>query len=138
MTHLKSKDTIHLCFLSCKQKYNLWPRLICQVLNSLLPFHVYIQHANLLYHRVVWTVCVCVLSHVWFYDPRDCSSLGSSVHATCQAGILEWADISSAEDADVPDPGKIKLTSIASTALADEFLPLHHWEVQDLNKIMWL
>ena len=64
MTHLKLKDTTHLCFLSCKQKYKLWPRLICQVLNSLFPFHVYIQHANLLYHRIVWIcVCVCVCPH---------------------------------------------------------------------------
>ena len=34
------------------------------------------------------------LSHIWlFWDPSDCSSLGSSVHGIFQARILEWVAI---------------------------------------------
>ena len=34
-------------------------------------------------------MCVCLLSHVWLYDPTDCSHPGSSVHGICQARILK-------------------------------------------------
>ena len=34
------------------------------------------------------------LSHVWLWDPMDCSLPGSSVHGILQARILEWVAIS--------------------------------------------
>ena len=38
-------------------------------------------------------VWVCTLSHVWLFDPMDCSPPGSSVHRILQARILEWVAI---------------------------------------------
>ena len=50
-------------------------------------------------------VCVCVCVHAQsspsLWCPVDCSPPGSSVHGISQAGILEWAAISSS----LPDPG---------------------------------
>ena len=34
-----------------------------------------------------------LLTHVWLYDPMDCSPPGSSVHSILQARILEWVAI---------------------------------------------
>ena len=43
----------------------------------------------------VWTVCVCMLSHVWFFaTPWICSLTGSSVQGISQAGIWDWVVIS--------------------------------------------
>ena len=38
-------------------------------------------------------VHVCLLSHVQFCDPVDCSLLGSYVYGILQARILEWVPI---------------------------------------------
>ena len=43
-------------------------------------------------------VCTCVpshFSHIRLCDPMDCSPPGSPVHGILQAGILEWAAMSS-------------------------------------------
>ena len=40
------------------------------------------------------SVCVCMLSWVWLFDPHGYSPLGSSVHRIFQAKILEWVAIS--------------------------------------------
>ena len=46
---------------------------------------------------------VLLLSHAQlFWDPVDCSQLGSSLHGTSQARILEWVAISSSRVSSQP------------------------------------
>ena len=40
-------------------------------------------------------VCVCVFSHVWLWNPRNCSPPGFSLHGIFQARILEWVTLTS-------------------------------------------
>ena len=42
------------------------------------------------------------LSHVWLWDPVDCSSPGSSVHGVLQARILEWVAMPSSRGSSWP------------------------------------
>ena len=51
---------------------------------------------------IFFSMCVCVLSHVWLCNPLDCSLSSSSVHGISQARILEWFTISFSR---LPDPG---------------------------------
>ena len=53
-----------------------------------------------------------------FWDPMDCSLLGSSVHGILQARILERVAISFSRD--LPDPG-IEPVSLMSPAVAGGF-----------------
>ena len=47
------------------------------------------------YARIMLLLTVPLLSCVWlFWDPTDCSPLGTSVHGISQARILEWVVIS--------------------------------------------
>ena len=61
--------------------------------------------SSLLPELLTLCVCVCVCVHAQsspsLWCPVDCSPPGSSVHGISQAGILEWAAISSS----LPDPG---------------------------------
>ena len=57
----------------------------------------------------------------WYYSLWPHSLSSSSVHGIFQARILEWVSISSSGD--LPDPG-IKLTHLASPALADRFFTI--------------
>ena len=60
------------------------------------------------------------LSCVQLWGPTDCSSPGSSVHGICQARILEWVAISSAQ--------RIFPTQLSNLCL----LGLFHWQVGSL------
>ena len=60
-------------------------------------FHLF-GHFCLFYNCVCVCVCVCVLScfsHVWLWDPMDCSMPCSSVYGILQARTVEWVAISS-------------------------------------------
>ena len=66
-----------------------------------------------------------MLSHVYLYDPMDCSPPGSSVHEIFQARIQQWVAISYSRgifplQGDFPHP-EIKLVSLASSELAGGF-----------------
>ena len=63
---------------------------------------------------------LCVLSHVWLWNPTDCSPPVSSVHGIFRARILEWVAIF-LFPGDVPNPA-IKAESLMSPALAGRFL----------------
>ena len=56
------------------------------------------------YSRGMWWLGVVVqsLSHVWLFDPMDCSLRGSSVHGVSQARILEWVAISFSRESSRP------------------------------------
>ena len=41
-------------------------------------------------HRRRHIYMISCFSHVWLYNPMDCSPEGSSVHGILQARILEW------------------------------------------------
>ena len=60
-------------------------------------------------------LCICMLScfsHVWFWDPMDCSPPGSSVHGILQARILEWVAVISSRGSSPPrDPTCISYIS---------------------------
>ena len=45
---------------------------------------------------------MCVLSHVWLFDPLDCSLPGSSIHGILQARILEQVAISYSKGSSQP------------------------------------
>ena len=49
---------------------------------------------NLSFIPTYSVVIVQLLSHVWLYNPMDCSLQGPSVHGISQAIILEWVAIS--------------------------------------------
>ena len=66
-------------------------------------------------------VCAQSLNHVWvFCDPMDCSPQGPSVHGISQEYWDYWSGLLFPSPEDLPNPG-IKLTSLASTALAGGF-----------------
>ena len=68
-------------------------------------------------------VCVCVCVCVWLFGTpwtMDCSSPDSSVRGIFQARKESWSGLPFPTPEDLPDPG-IKLTSLASPALADGF-----------------
>ena len=64
------------------------------------------------------TVCVCVLSHSWLWEPMDCSPPVSSNHAIFQARILEWVAISYSRGSSQP---RDQILSLKSPALAGGF-----------------
>ena len=45
---------------------------------------------------------MCVWSHVWLFDPVNCSQPGSSVHRISQTGILEWVSMPSSRGSSQP------------------------------------
>ena len=47
-------------------------------------------------------LCVHMLSHVWLWDPMDCSLPGSSVHGISQARILQCVAISFSRESPWP------------------------------------
>ena len=62
-------------------------------------------------------MCVYVPFCLILWDPMDCGSPGSSVHAIVQARILEWAVSGSPSLGNHLNPG-IETQSLASSALA--------------------
>ena len=92
--------------------------------------------------------CLVTKSCPTLCDPMDCSMLGSSVHRICQAIILEWVAISSANPRILPNPrielgspspalladslpaeppGKPKNTRVSSLSLLQQILPTQEW-----------
>ena len=58
-----------------------------------------------------------------YYNPMDCSPLGSSVHGILQARILESVAMPSSRD--LPNPG-MEPVSLTSHALAGSFFTICH------------
>ena len=61
-------------------------------------FHLFGHFCLSFYNFVCVCLCVCVLSHfshVWLWDPMDCSLPCSSVYGILQARTVEWVAISS-------------------------------------------
>ena len=59
-------------------------------------FFVFVLNVDCFFKSLYWICCniyMDVLSHVWLWDPMDCSPSGSSVCSISQARILEWAAI---------------------------------------------
>ena len=73
-----------------------------------------------------FNICICVFSHVWLFEPMDCSPPDSSAHGTVQARILEWVAISFSRGSSQPrDRTRISC------------MHLLHWQVGSLPLSCW-
>ena len=82
-----------------------------------------------------WHVCMLsCFSHVWLYDPMDCSPPSSYVHGLFQARILDWLAISSFRKSSYPGTEPMSWFSCIGKQT------LYHWttwEAQLTNKIVY-
>ena len=84
-------------------------------------------------------LCCCCLSHTWlFCDLMDCSPLGSSVHGTSQAGILEWVAIPFSRGSAWPrDRTCVSALQADSLSLSYLARPLRHNGCYFLHWLLW-